>query len=100
MLITSQINLLSLDECGLLDNPMSCIDFAVPNISENALYQFFPEILDILLRDRTTSFYSKKKQNIIWANDNYLMFGERYGATCQITTNLITGERENLIGKI
>lgn len=72
-------------------------DFSVANISENTLYQFFPEILDILLRDRTTSFYAKKKQNIIWANDNYVEFGGKYGANCQITTNLITGEMGNLI---
>lgn len=74
----------------------SC-DFNVANISENALYHSFPEILDILLRDRTTSFYTKKKQNIIWANDNYQEFGKKYQATCQMTENLITGEMGNLI---
>lgn len=73
------------------------IDFSIANISENALYQFFPEILDILLRDRTTSFYTKKKRNIVWANNNYQEFGEKYQANCQITENLITGEMGNLI---
>ncbi|STZ01544.1 Uncharacterised protein [Moraxella lacunata] len=72
-------------------------DFSIANISENALYQFFPEILDILLRDRTASFYAKKKRNIIWANNNYQEFGEKYQANCQINTNLITGEMGNLI---
>lgn len=73
------------------------IDFSVANLSENDLYQYSSEILDILLRDRTTSFYAKKKINIIWANNNYLEFGEKYGATCQITPNLIIGEMGNLI---
>lgn len=49
------------------------------------------------MRDRTTSFYAKKKRNIIWANNNYQEFGEKYQANCQITENLITGEMGNLI---
>lgn len=97
MVITNQKDLLFLDESGLLDSLMSYIGFNVANISENILYQSFPEILEILLRDRTTSFYAKKKQNIIWANDNYQEFGEKYKATCQITPNLITGKKGNLI---
>ncbi|STY98643.1 Uncharacterised protein [Moraxella lacunata] len=39
-------------------------DFSIANISENALYQFFPEILDILLRDRTASFMLKRKETL------------------------------------
>ncbi|WP_315042944.1 restriction endonuclease [Faucicola mancuniensis] len=73
------------------------IDFSVANISENSLYQFLPEILEILLKDRTTSFYSKKKKNIIWANDNYIGLGKKYGETCPITPDLITGNQGNLI---
>ncbi|WP_435931304.1 restriction endonuclease [Moraxella bovoculi] len=73
------------------------IDFSVANLSEDDLYQYSSEILDTLLRDRTTSFYAKKKRNIIWANNNYLKLGENYGATCQITPNLITGKMGNLI---
>lgn len=61
------------------------IDFSVANLSENDLYQYSSKILEILLRDRTTSFYSKRKKNIIWANDNYADYGKKYGATCQIT---------------
>lgn len=73
------------------------IHFNIANISENDLHQFLPEILAILLRDRTTSFYTKKKKNIIWANDNYSEYGEKYGATCQITPDLIIGDKGNLI---
>ncbi len=73
------------------------VDFSVANLSENALHQYSSELLEILLRDRTTSFYTKKKKNIIWANDNYAEYGEKYGATCQMTPDLMTGDRGNLI---
>lgn len=73
------------------------IDFSVANLSENALHQYSPEVLEILLRDRTVSFYAKKKRNIIWANNNYIQYGQSYLATCQITSNLITGNQGNLI---
>lgn len=83
--------------------PIACLENVAspmptaPNICENTLHQSYPEILAILLRDRTSSFYVKKKKNIIWANDNYVEFGEKYGAICQITPDLITGEMGNLI---
>lgn len=73
------------------------IDFTVANLSENALHQYSPEILEILLRDRTVSFYTKKKKNIIWANDNYADYGEKYAINCQITPDLITGDNGELI---
>ncbi len=73
------------------------IDLTVANLSENALYQYSSELLEILLRDRTASFYAKKKKNIIWANDNYADHGEKYGKNCQMTPDLITGDKGNLI---
>lgn len=97
MLSIAQKDLLLLDESGSLDCPRSCMLFAAVNVSENALYESFPDILEILLRDRTTSFNSKKKKNIIWANDNYAHLGKNYQATCQITTELITGKMGNLV---
>ncbi|MFA9623551.1 restriction endonuclease [Moraxella sp. E6BC] len=72
-------------------------NLSVINISENALYQHCPEILEILLKDRSASFYSKRKCNIIWANNNYEYLSEHYQATCQITPNLITGDNKGLI---
>lgn len=72
-------------------------DFGVSSIDEDDLLRFSPEILDILLRDRTASFYSKKRKNIIWANNHYQEFGEDYQATCQITANLLKEEMGNLI---
>lgn len=90
-------DLLSLDGLNLLGKPMCHINLSVVNVNENALYQHCPEILEILLKDRTTSFYSKRKCNIIWANHNYQYLGEHYKATCQITPNLITGDNKGLI---
>lgn len=80
-----------------LDNLEHHIDFDVANISEHDLHQFLPEILALLLRDRTRSAYSKKRQNIIWANNNYLAHGKKYEATYQITSDLITGKKGSLI---
>ncbi|WP_432480931.1 hypothetical protein [Moraxella sp. ZY200743] len=69
----------------------------IVNINENTLYQHCPEILEILLKGRSTSFYNKRKCNIIWANNNYEYLSEHYQATCQITPNLITGDKKGLI---
>jgi len=56
-----------------------------------------PEILDILLIDRTTST-TRTKKNIIWANENYIQHGFKYySAKSQMKPNLITGERGQLI---
>lgn len=56
------------------------------------------KISDILLIDRTTST-SKTKKNIIWANENYIKYGEYdYAATSQIKPELITGEMGEIIG--
>lgn len=47
--------------------------------------------------DRTTST-SKTKKNIIWANENYIKYGEYdYAATSQIKPELITGEMGEII---
>ncbi|HHE3721024.1 restriction endonuclease [Pasteurella multocida] len=61
------------------------------DVSENFIRENMPEILDILLIDRTTST-PKKNRNIIWANDNYIEHGfKHYGVTAQIKPALITG---------
>lgn len=62
------------------------------DILENTIREQMPEILDILLIDRTTSTI-RKNRNIIWANDNYIKYGvKKYGAKNQILPELITGE--------
>ncbi|MDK4526903.1 hypothetical protein QG034_08355 [Kingella kingae] len=62
------------------------------DISENHMRMHIPEILEILLIDRTTSTSGTIK-NIIWANENYIAYGEQhYAATSPIKIDLITGE--------
>lgn len=67
------------------------------DISEALLLKEMPEILDLLLIDRTTST-PKRLRNIIWASDNYIAFGKKdYSSNAQIQPDLITGEMRNLI---
>lgn len=66
------------------------------DIQENDLLTQFPQVLEILLIDRTSSKPSRK-HNIIWANDNYLKYGREYAATAQIKPQLITGKMGNII---
>ena len=56
-----------------------------------------PQILKILLIDRTTSTPDKVR-NIIWANDHYQDLDDvLYAPTAQIRQELITGDRSSLI---
>ncbi|WP_211296561.1 hypothetical protein [Neisseria iguanae] len=81
----------------LPDNAEERISMGCADISENEIREQFPEILNILLIDRTTST-TRKTRNIIWANDNYLEYGETaYAATAQILPELITGDYGKLI---
>lgn len=67
------------------------------DVVENDIRASMPRVLEILLLDRTTST-PHAVQNIIWANDNYKQYGANvYAATAQITPELITGDKGNLI---
>lgn len=67
------------------------------DIYENKLRESMPDVLDILLIDRTKS-NEEKISNIIWANDNYKKYGTlEYSATSEIIPELITGDNEGLI---
>lgn len=67
------------------------------DVQENIIREKMPEILDILLIDRTKST-PKRTKNIIWANRNYISFNAKlYSATAQITPNLVTGKMANVI---
>lgn len=56
-----------------------------------------PDILNILLIDRTTST-ANGTHNIIWANKNYLKYdSKRYAMTAEIKPELITGFMEGII---
>ncbi|MCS4533542.1 restriction endonuclease [Neisseria montereyensis] len=67
------------------------------DISENIIREQMPDILNLLLIDRTTST-SKHKKNIIWATQNYIQYGQKhYTATSQIKPELITGDMGQII---
>lgn len=67
------------------------------DISENFIREQLPEILDLLLIDRTRST-KKNIKNIIWANNNYIEHSAKYYApTAQIKPALITGKMGRLI---
>lgn len=67
------------------------------DIDEEYLYQTMPEILDILLMDRTRS-NQRYTKNIIWANDNFNHLNPKlYGAEAEIKSELITGQMSGLI---
>ena len=61
------------------------------DILENEVIENLPDILQILLCDRTT------KKNIFWATDNYEHLGESYSFNSQILLQSITGEKGNII---
>lgn len=64
---------------------------------ENTIREKAPDILSILLLDRTLSTTNTKK-NIIWANENYISQGlKTYAATAQIKPELVTGKKGQLI---
>ncbi|WP_261721123.1 restriction endonuclease [Weissella cibaria] len=81
-----------------ITNEMRPIDpVTSSDIQENVIKETMPDILDILLVDRTTSD-TKTRRNIIWANDNYFVFGIKdYAPTAQIKPNLITGLSDGII---
>lgn len=61
------------------------------DIKENELLKIDPELLAILLKDKTTG------NNIIWATDNYLKYGFSYASEKEITIELITSRHGSII---
>lgn len=59
--------------------------------SKDALVASSPQLLEILLIDRTTG------RNIIWATDHYADRGPQYAPEAEITVAAITGRHRNLI---
>ena len=55
------------------------------DVRENSIKEIDPKILAILLKDKTT------KRNIIWATEEYQLYGEGYGFGDEITAPAITG---------
>lgn len=66
-------------------------------VQNNFIREKMPDILRILLIDRTTST-QKKIKNIIWANDNYVIYGGKaYAATSEIRLELVTSQVGEMI---
>lgn len=61
------------------------------DIIEQNICDISPDLLDILLRDKTTG------NRIKWATDNYTKYGEDYGKTYEISPQLITGRNTFII---
>ncbi|WP_317943804.1 Eco57I restriction-modification methylase domain-containing protein [Carnobacterium maltaromaticum] len=61
------------------------------DIDENVILRNSPELLKILLRDRTTG------KNIIWATKTYELLGKEFEAREPIKLKLITGKNASLI---
>lgn len=66
------------------------------DVSEKTMRDEMPQILEILLTDRTTST-AKKVHHILWANDHYRHLGAQYGPLSEMTAELVTGQDEDLI---
>lgn len=81
----------------MLDKIISLNNNISADISENLIRERMPEILELLLIDRTKST-KKTTKNIIWANNNYTEHSAKYYAPiAQIKPTLITGKMERLI---
>ena len=76
---------------------MSCITNTFQaDIRENEIFEQSPELLSILLMDRTLS--SENCQvNIFWATSNYADLGIGYQYGDQITLEAITGKNGEII---
>lgn len=67
------------------------------DIMETKFREYMPDILDVLLLDRTKTS-KKSMKNIIWANENYIKYGMKaYAPTAQIKPELITGYMGHII---
>lgn len=61
------------------------------DIKENFLNELDPELLRILLRDRSSN------KNIVWATSDYERYGKDYEKTSRIFPRLITGDNGEII---
>ncbi len=66
------------------------------DIRENEIFERFPELLSILLKDCTLST-EDCQVNIFWASGNYVDLGVGYQYNDQITISAITGKNGDII---
>ena len=74
-----------------MTKPDSQLNTNAADVSESDLRERYPEILEILLRDRTTG------RNIFWATDNYAELGDEFRYDSEIMPALITGKYGRVI---
>lgn len=61
------------------------------DILEEDIKEFSPQVLDILLKDRSS------KKNIIWATDNYKSYGSGFSSDDEITVDAVTGNHSDVV---
>lgn len=61
------------------------------DVIEQSIQDISPDLLEILLRDKTT------KKFIRWGSDNYIAYGPEYHTDQEITPKLITGSYTDII---
>ncbi|HCS72864.1 MAG TPA: restriction endonuclease subunit M [Clostridiales bacterium] len=66
------------------------LNYAI-DILEEEIKEISPQVLEILLKDKTT------KKNIIWATNNYSVHGYKFGFDAQITIDSVTGFHSNVV---
>lgn len=77
---------------GALAVPTPLLEaFIAVDVEEQFLAAGYPEILKVLLADRTTG------RNIIWATDHYAEFGPGHQASDEVTPQAVTGVHARVI---
>ena len=66
------------------------------DILEDSIFRLSPELLNILLKDHTTS-KEDIQRNIFWATSDYEYLGEGYQCDSPILPCLITGDNGHVI---
>jgi hypothetical protein len=66
------------------------------DVKENRLLKLDPELLNLLLIDRTRTT-NKKSHYILWATEGYQELGAKYKSNKEITADLVTGEHGEVI---
>lgn len=70
--------------------------FVEVDILEDSIFRLSPELLDILLKDHTTS-KEDVQHNIFWATSDYEYLGDGYQYDSPILPHLITGDNGHVI---
>lgn len=61
------------------------------DILEDKIFEYDNKLLELLLSDKTT------RNNILWATNDYISYGDEFGPACEIKIEQITGQFNRLI---